>query len=50
MLGAGAMFLTKGYSWTDPHPGKMFERFKNKFRTARDFEDATDILLAKLIK
>ena len=47
---SGAMFLTKGYSWTDPHPSKMFERFKNKFRTARDFEDAADILLAKLIK
>ena len=47
---SGAMFLTKGYSWTDPHPSKMFERFKNKFRTARDFEDAADILLAKFIK
>ena len=47
---SGAMFLSKGYNWTDPHPSKMFERFKNKFRTARDFEDATDILLEKLIK
>lgn len=47
---SGAMFLSKGYSWTDPHPSKMFERFKNKFRIVRDFEDATDILLAKFIQ
>lgn len=44
------MFLTKGYSWSDPHPSKIFERFKGKFRTAYDFENATDILLAKLTK
>ena len=47
---SGAMFLTKGYSWTDPHPKKIFERFKDKFRIAYNFENATDILLAKLIK
>lgn len=47
---SGAMFLTKGYSWTDPHPKKIFERFKGKFRTAYNFEDATDILLTKLTK
>lgn len=44
------MFLTKGYSWSDPHPSKIFERFKGKFRTAYDFENATDILLTKLTK
>lgn len=44
------MFLTKGYSWSDPHPNKIFERFKGKFRTAYDFENATDILLTKLTK
>ena len=44
------MFLTKGYTWSDPHPSKIFERFKGKFRTAYDFENATDILLTKLTK
>ena len=47
---SGAMFLTKGYSWIDPHPKKIFERFNGKFRTAHNFQNATDILLAKLIK
>ena len=47
---SGTMFLTKGYSWLDPHPSKMFERFKDKFSTAHDFEHATEILLAKLVK
>ena len=47
---SNTMFLTKGYSWSDPHPSKMFERFKNKFLTARDFEDAMGVLLAKLVK
>ena len=30
-VASGMMFLNAGYSWSDPHPKKMVEKFKKKF-------------------
>lgn len=46
-VGSGTMFLTEGYSWNDPHPTKIFERFKDKFMIVNSAEDAIDHLLSK---
>lgn len=46
-IGSGTMFLTEGYNWNDPHPKKIFERFKDKFKTAYSAENAMDHLLSK---
>lgn len=46
-IGSGTMFLTAGYNWNDPHPKKIFERFKDKFQTTPSAEDALDRLLSK---
>lgn len=46
-VGSGTMFLTEGYSWNDPHPNKIFERFKDKFMIVNSAEDAIDHLLSK---
>lgn len=46
-LASGMMFLTDGYSWHDPHPAKIYERFKDKFRVAYSAENAIDHLLSK---
>lgn len=47
---SGTMFLTEGYKWSDPHPKKIYERFRNKFKVGYSFENAIDILLHKLVK
>ena len=30
-IASGVMFLNDGYNWTDPHPKKMIEKFRNRF-------------------
>ena len=30
-VASGKMFLNEGYNWTDPHPKKMMERFRDKY-------------------
>lgn len=30
-IATNTMFLSEGYSWADPHPKKMLNRFKDKF-------------------
>lgn len=47
-VGSGTMFLTEGYSWDDPHPAKIYDRFKYKFKTVGSVEDAIVRLLDKL--
>ena len=44
---SGTMFLSGGYTWSDPHPKKIFERFKDKFEIVRSDEQAVDYLLDK---
>ena len=46
-VGSGTMFLTEGYSWNDPHPKKIYDRFKDKFETVYSAESAIDRLLSK---
>ena len=46
-IGSGTMFLSEGYNWNDPHPKKIFERFKDKFKTVHSVESAMDHLLSK---
>lgn len=48
-LASGSMFLNTGYSWSDPHPKKMMDRFKDKF-TPTTKEQAQNTLLNKALR
>lgn len=48
-VGSGKMFLKEGYSWNDPHPTKMIEKYKEKFGTTYSRESAIDWMIAKVV-
>ena len=48
-VASGKMFLNEGYSWTDPHPKKMVERFRDKYY-ASNRQFAVDTVITKMLK
>jgi hypothetical protein len=48
-VASGKMFLNEGYSWTDPHPKKMMERFRDKYCVSTR-QSAEDTIIMKTLK
>lgn len=48
-IASGSMFLNEGYTWSDPHPKKMMERFKGKFNPTTK-EQAQNVLINRALR